>query len=302
MSRILFTGATGLVGTAVLQRIIAAGHSVVALSRNTGAARSGVQWLKADFRRDIRPVLMNIAPVDAVVHNAASLVLGRNQGELEELENVNCQASRILINWSVREGVANFIFSSSLSHIERPFPAVITENAIVSPTIPYSRSKYKIEQELVAAAQDSSLRAFVFRLSSPVSRDPAFLPRNVIRLWIEKAQLGEDLTVFGTGSRTQDFVCVDDIATAYEAALRSRSAGLYNIASGTALSMRELAKMIASRFGVGVRFHAEDVNEMERWNISIEKAQQHLQYSPHWTSRSVISELLHQIPRPRVIV
>ena len=292
MSRILITGATGLIGSVVLRKIIEAGHSVVALSRNNGPELSGVQWLQADFLNDIRPVLQNVPSVDAVIHNAASLVIGRDEAERAELEKINLNASRVLIDWSVQQCVRKLIFSSSVTLLAKPLPKIITEDVPVSPSLHYHRTKIEIEHELAKAAEESELQTFIFRISSPVSLDPACLPRTVLRIWLEQAKRGEDVTVFGSGSRTQDFICVNDIAALYEKTLHSNSPGLYNLASGTTLSMLELAEMIAEAFGVKVNFQGEDENEHDRWNVSIEKAQKHLQYSPNWTSRSVISELL----------
>jgi len=295
MSRLLITGATGLVGSAILQRVTEAGHSVVALSRTLRPADSRVQWIAADLQEDIRPVLMKISPVDAVIHNAASLVLGNTEAERAELSRVNRRASQALIEWSVQHGVRTFIFSSSLSLVARPLPRIITEDVPVLPTMEYSRTKYEVEQQLEECARDAGMRSFIFRISSPVSSNPDYLPRNVIRLWIDKATKEEDLTVFGTGGRTQDFVSVDDIASAYEIALQSDAAGLYNLASGTSMSMRELAEMVANHFDVGVNFQGHDGQESERWNISIEKARRHLGYAPVWTSRSIVTKLLNHL-------
>lgn len=292
MSRLLITGATGLIGSVILQKVIDAGHSVVALSRNPGMALPNVQWVQADFVNDIRSVLRNVPSVDAVIHNAASLAIGRDEAERTELEKINLDASRALIDWSVLQSVQKLIFSSSINLLAKPLPKIITEDVPASPSLHYHRTKIEIERELAKATEESELQTFIFRISSPVSLNPAFLPRTVLRLWIEQAKRGEDVTVFGSGSRTQDFICVNDIAALYERTLHSNSPGLYNLASGTTLSMLELAEMIAGAFGVKICFQGEDENENDRWNISIEMAQKHLKYSPKWTSRSVISELL----------
>lgn len=67
---IAITGATGLVGTALHRALAAAGHEVVAISRNPGA--SGVRWNPA--RREIDPAAL--AGVAAVVHLAGESIAG----------------------------------------------------------------------------------------------------------------------------------------------------------------------------------------------------------------------------------
>ena len=68
--RILLTGATGFIGSHLLDTLLADGHQVVALARHAGAARAGVQWLHADFASDTTPAawLARLHGIDAVIN------------------------------------------------------------------------------------------------------------------------------------------------------------------------------------------------------------------------------------------
>lgn len=76
--RVLVTGASGLIGAAVVARLLAAGHRVVGVARDTARpARSvpAVQWVEIDIARATRPEdwLPCLAGVDAVVNCAGVL-------------------------------------------------------------------------------------------------------------------------------------------------------------------------------------------------------------------------------------
>ena len=107
---------------------------------------------------------------------------------------------------------------------------------------------------------------------------------------------GQTIQVFGGGGRTQDFVAVSDIANAFLSCVENKQVnGIFNIASGNTISMLQLAQLITEKYGNKFVFTGTDANEDDRWNISIEKASEFLQYKPEFSSVSIISELLKNI-------
>lgn len=76
--RVLVTGATGLIGAALVAALIDAGHSVVAIARRTARAERSVpaaDWIALDIAAAIRPEdwLPHLAEIDAVVNCAGVL-------------------------------------------------------------------------------------------------------------------------------------------------------------------------------------------------------------------------------------
>ena len=91
-------------------------------------------------------------------------------------------------------------------------------------------------------------------------------------------------------------MAVSDIADAFLSCIQKDDiSGIFNIASSNAISMLDLAKMISEKFSNQYQFIGEDVNENDRWNISIEKAKQQLNYLPNYTSTQAITNLLNNI-------
>jgi nucleoside-diphosphate-sugar epimerase len=95
---------------------------------------------------------------------------------------------------------------------------------------------------------------------------------------------GEDLTYYGSGSREQDFIDVEDVASAMVASVRRSAEGLFNIASGHAVNMRELAALVVATLGSRSVVRAADIPDVEercRARFVITKAQDHLGWAPY---------------------
>jgi len=113
----------------------------------------------------------------------------------------------------------------------------------------YGRQKAWGEQIL----QDYlGLRAATLHFSN-VYGGPNYLDRknSVISKFIKMARRGEDLTIFGDGEQTRDFVHVDDVCVAILACLVYNKDGVFDICTGSMTTVNVLANIIAEHFGVG---------------------------------------------------
>ncbi|MDX6675922.1 MAG: hypothetical protein QOH11_3340 [Solirubrobacteraceae bacterium] len=139
---ILLTGATGLVGTALLRRLTAEGESVRCLVRDPrrlGPERVRVQIALGDladplsFRHALRGVR-------TVVHLAASI---RDQpaGSIEELNGV---ATWRMVRAAERAGVERFVFFSALQASTRSRARFFRAKALAEQAVVDSRLKYTI--------------------------------------------------------------------------------------------------------------------------------------------------------------
>jgi uncharacterized protein YbjT (DUF2867 family) len=109
---LLLTGATGLVGSTLLPRLLAAGTQVRCLVRDPrrlGAERVQVQIALGDLTDP--PSFRNaLRGVDTVVHLAAS-IRDQPQGSIEELNGI---ATWRMVEAAQRAGVERFVFLSAL--------------------------------------------------------------------------------------------------------------------------------------------------------------------------------------------
>jgi UDP-glucose 4-epimerase len=290
--RVFLTGGTGLIGTG-LKDLFARKASLTGVLTRTRHHDSEyfVCGNLADPSLDLRPYFER---TDVVVHNAASVKPGRNPDEIKEIEETNVNATRRILDWAAAAGVKKIVFSSTFSSIKKPLPELITESSEVEPVLAYSKSKIECEKMIETASGQTGMKYSVLRISSPVAFNFDLMPENVVKSWIKQSMLGQVIKVYGDGSRAQDFVAVSDVADAFfSAATRPEADGIFNVASGTALSMLDLARMITAKFGNSFEFVAADIPE--KWNISLLKSLNVLHYRPRFTAAEAISGLLNSL-------
>jgi nucleoside-diphosphate-sugar epimerase len=108
--RIALTGATGFLGSALLDRLIAGEHWVKALTRRPQPVRLGAEWIAGDLF-DAKALEAMVAGMDAVIHVAGAV----NAPDREGFAAANVTGTQTLITAARNAGVTRFIFVSSLS-------------------------------------------------------------------------------------------------------------------------------------------------------------------------------------------
>jgi UDP-glucose 4-epimerase len=295
--QILVTGGTGLVGAPIVDRLLAAGLSLTLLSRRQPIVSSGgMRWIPADLKQNFAAALKQVGPVDAVVHAGACIKDSGDAACLSELLATNVAGSDTLLRWCDERAVPRIVFLSSLSVLRRPLQRPIRETDPVGPATPYGMSKLWSEEQLRRCDGKSAIVPIILRISSPIPRSFEALPATVVKAWIQASREHKPLRVFGSGSRSQDFVACSDVAEAVVQSLQSSAAGgVYHIGSGAALCMRDLAQMIAGFRNTPIVFEGVDPNADDRWDLSLEKARTDLGYTPKLSGAEAIESLLRTV-------
>lgn len=109
---------------------------------------------------------------------------------------------------------------------------------------PYLRAKE------VGDRKFSSLkRSSVLRIAFPVGE--GLSSACVIGKFLSQIEQKKEITVFGKGTREQDFIDVRDIADVIRLIMDKEAAGVFNVASSQPISMKELAELISILKGYG---------------------------------------------------
>ena len=54
----------------------------------------------------------------------------------------------------------------------------------------------------------------------------------------------KEIIIYGDGEQTRDFVSINDVVESFDCAIKSKTNGTYNIASGISVSINELAQIM----------------------------------------------------------
>jgi uncharacterized protein YbjT (DUF2867 family) len=197
---LLLTGATGLVGSALLRRLVAEGEQVRCLVRDPrklGPQRVRVQIALGDLTDP--PSFRNaMRGVRTVVHLAAS-IRDQPQGSIEELNGI---ATWRMVQAAERAGVERFVFFSAL-------------DASTHHRARFFRAKALAEQAVEAAA----LQSIVFAPSI------VYAPGDPWLTLLERMALLPVMPVSGRGRALYQPIWAEDVADCVIATLRGRAGG-----------------------------------------------------------------------------
>lgn len=238
--RIVVTGASGFVGTALCRELLARGHAVRAAVRHSNApATAELQNLRVpDIAAEFdRSTLLGSA--DAVVHLAAIAHRGASEAELRR---VNVDATLRLAEAAAGR-VRRFVFLSSVKvHGEDSGTGAFRESDAPRPRDAYGRSKLAAEQGLTELADRTGLELIVIR--PPLVYGPG-VKANFLRLlrWVDSGwplpfgSLNNRRSLIGSGN------LVDAIARCVE---HPAANGPFLVSDAEPVSTAALVSSIAS--------------------------------------------------------
>jgi len=279
--RALVTGGTGFIGRHLVQKLVRDGWSVCCLSRrpvrSTNKAVSSLEYDLGDSG-PLRFDAPRIGKVDAIFHCAARLP-SAEAAEAVSFISDNGGATLKLIEACAEFGIERFIYLSSISVIGVPVSLPIAEDHPLAPKTPYALGKAAGELAC-CVARDMGVKATALRLSSPYG--PGMNQQTVLPLFVDRARRGETLAWHGTGSRSQDFIHVDDVVDACLLAAGASEQGVFCLGSGIATPMKALAQSIVSLIpnAVAEPSGKPDLQEGLSWQLNIDKIAQSLHFQP----------------------
>lgn len=237
--RLLITGSSGLIGSALAPALSARGIEVALLDINAGGATRG------DVR-DRERVRRSITGVDGVIHLAAvsRVVWGERDPGL-------CWSTNVAGLQNVLEACASspvrpwVIFASSREVYGQPESLPVTEDCPLRPVNVYGRSKVEGER-LVDAARRDGLRACTIRLSNVFGSITDHADR-VVPAFARAAAFGQELRVDGADN-TFDFTHRDDVVRGIVAQVELLASGgqappPIHLVSGSPTTLEQLATM-----------------------------------------------------------
>lgn len=167
----LISGATGFVGSAVTQALLAAGHTVVAAARelptNKQLGHNNLQWQAVGSINSQTRWQSSLQGVHTVVHCAARVHVMREQvaDALALYREVNVGGALRLAQQAHAAGVKRFVFISSIKAIGEATVAgqSFTEADSLMPEDEYGQSKREAELVLLALALQTGMELVIIR-------------------------------------------------------------------------------------------------------------------------------------------
>jgi UDP-glucose 4-epimerase len=255
--KVLVTGGAGFIGTNVARQFLARGDQVVVLDNFTSGHRGnlreipGARVVEGDVRD--RPLVQSlVAGNDAVLHLAASVGNARSIADPVTDSEINVIGTLNILEAARAAGVKKVVLSSSAGIFGELKHLPIREDHPAEPDTPYGASKLAAEKHCLAYARLHGMECVALRYFNVYGRLQRYdAYGNVIPIFAHRMLAGEPLTIYGDGEQTRDFVNVEDVARAnLLAASAPGVSGAFNIASGTAVTVNELVRLMSRVSGI----------------------------------------------------
>jgi nucleoside-diphosphate-sugar epimerase len=245
--KVFVTGATGYIGGAVVEHLIASGHEVVGLARSENAAgklrAARAEPLSGDLR-DPASLARGCESVDVVVHAGFS---HDDWGAMGEAFALDERAVSGMLD--ALEGTGKAFIYTSGSGVLGDTGTIERDEAFPADTSPFVAQRVGLEASVLAAGASRGIRAVVVRPGLVYGRGGSGIVATMIGL--ARGASGVGRTV-GAGANAWSAVHVEDLAELYVLAVERGPAGtLFNVAAGPPVRMSELAGAISEALGGG---------------------------------------------------
>jgi dTDP-glucose 4,6-dehydratase len=289
--RILVTGAAGFIGSHMCDRLLAEGHSIIAVDNFLTGAERNLTHL-ADhprfqlIRHDVTQPLSIDDPLDAILNMASPASPKDYLRHPIATLDVGSAGTRNMLEMARAKG-ASFLLTSTSECYGDPLvhPQIETYWGNVNPVGPrscYDESKRFAEALTMAYHRTYGLSTNIARIFNTYGPRMKLDDGRVVPAFVDQALRGEPLTIFGDGSQTRSFCYVTDLVDGLYRLMLSTERYPVNLGNPNEMTIREFAEHICRITGSSSRIVSlplpEDDPRQRRPDIS--KARRLLEWEP----------------------
>ena len=266
---ILITGGCGHIGSYVIRNLVGDYNITVVDNLITGRYCSlfdmdrPIKFIEDDIDNISEEMLSNF---DVVLHLAAITDAAGSFGNKEEIEVVNVEKTKSLIDRCMNSNIKTFVFPSSTSVYGVSVDVVDESNdGFINPQSPYAESKVVIENYL----KDVGINHYVFRFGTIFGLSVGMRFHTAINKFCYQKSIGEPLTIWKENyHQVRPYLGLGDCLSVIEMAFRGEIPyGLYNVLSEN-IKLSEVVKVIGD---VDINFIDTPLLNQFSYDVSFKK-------------------------------
>ncbi len=288
--KIVVTGGAGFIGGHIVEHWLSEGAEVHILDNFRSGLRQNVELLSDAVLREgsitDRDFVFDVLQgADYVHHLAAMISVPESMDKPLECVDINVNGLINILDAAREHGIKKVVHSSSAAVYGDNPVSPKTVDMRPEPLSPYGITKLDGEYYLKLyndsfGVGTASLR--YFNVFGP-RQDPKSQYAAAIPIFVARALKNEDLTIFGDGEQTRDFVFVKDVVQAnILAATKPEATGVYNVANGHSITIKELCELIIETTGSKSKIVLTDPRpgDIKHSLASVELTKKELGYDP----------------------
>ncbi len=265
--RILVTGGSGFIGSAITNFLVKKGHKVTVFDNNSRGKVERLKFVKNKIKfymgdiRDKKKLNSIPGKFDCLIHLA--YVNGTKNFYKKPFEILDIAVNGFLniLEFSNRKNIKNIYLASSSEVYSNPTKIPTNEKEVLKiPDINNPRYSYgggKIFSELygINFAKKFHKKFVIFRPHNVYGEDmgndhviPEFIQR------IKKIKKNQNFTIQGSGNEIRSFIYIDDFINGFEKIFnKGKNLEIYNIGTNEKIKIINLAKKISKIFKVKIK-------------------------------------------------
>jgi len=253
--KILITGGSGFIGSHIAEHFQTSAEEIRVLDNyRTGYAKN-LSGLRVNVINgsitDRSLVRQAVQGIDYIFHMAALVSVPESMSKPGECVDINVQGLLHVLEEASGAGVKKIVFASSAAvYGDNPIVPKL-ETMLPEPKSPYAITKLDGEYYLDLYRREGKIQSTSIRFFNVFGprQDPKGAYAAAVPIFMEKALRHEDITIFGDGGATRDFIYVKDIVGALAFAAQHDMHGTFNAGYGGQITIKDLANQIVSAAG-----------------------------------------------------
>jgi UDP-glucose 4-epimerase len=302
------TGGAGYIGSYLMKSLIEGKNELVSIDNlmngdygplRTHRASDAAKLLEGDIR-DLEFMVEAFEGCDAIAHLAALPGLVKCRERPDEASSINVYGTYNVLEAARRLGIGKVVFCSTAAVYGNPAEIPVTEDIPLGPLNLYGVTKLAGEKLMDVFSDNHGISTLSLRFGNVFGVGLFTNYDTVIPKFVRMGLNGEDLTVYGDGSSTRDFVHVEDISQALILAIESEDKGseVYNV-GGETMEIGVLAKRIVESLKkstgkeVGITNLPPRAGETKEFSYNLEKIRTRLGYEPSSSIQAGIEQIIN---------
>ena len=285
---ILVTGGAGFIGKHLVKFLIENKNNVSVLDNFSNSDKKWISKFKKYqikiFEGDIRndeDILKATKDQDVVIHLAAKISVEESIKNPSETFEINVKGTENVLEICKKNNVKKIIVASSAAvYGEGNEKYKITEQTKLNAISPYGESKIEMEKEIIKFCSNNQINYVILRFFNiyGIGQSPEYA--GVITKFLKNIINEESLQIFGDGLQTRDFVAIHDVIQSIYNALMYKQSGIFNIARGEKITIKELAKLmiLLSNKTLGIEYVKSKKGDIKYSEADIQLAKNYLNY------------------------
>jgi UDP-glucose 4-epimerase len=277
--KVLVTGGAGFIGSHIVEHF--QGRAEVCVLDNL---RSGFRRNLAGFKHefieasilDREAVRQAVQGVDYIFHLAAMISVPESMAKPIECNEINTTGTLVVLEEAAKAGVKKLTLSTSAAiYGDNPVVPKV-ETMLAEPKSPYAITKLDGEFYCKMFTDEGRLQTACLRYFNVFGprQDPKSQYAAAVPIFIDRAVKNLPITIYGDGEQTRDFIYVKDIVVANVFfATQSKATGVFNVAYGKQITIKELAQKICELTGSKseIKHAAERAGDVKHSLAAIDK-------------------------------